>query len=129
MRRLCETLDAGWATLLAELHDRGLLESTQVICMGEFGRTPRINRTAGRDHFPAAWSMAMCGGGIKGGQVIGSTSVDGMQVKDRPVRTIDLLATICRSLGVDYTEHNASNVGRPIPLVDLEAEPIEELLL
>ncbi len=128
VRRLCQTLDPAWSTLLTELRDRGRLETTTVICMGEFGRTPRINRVAGRDHYPAAWSVALCGGGVKGGQVIGKTSEDGMRVSERPVTTIDLLASICRAVGVDPTEQNLSNVGRPIPLVDLEAEPIEELL-
>lgn len=129
VRRLCETLDPAWASLMEDLRERGRLETTTIICMGEFGRTPRINRVAGRDHFPAAWSVALCGGGVKGGQVIGATSQDGMRVADHPVTTIDLLATICGAVGVDYTEQNLSNVGRPIPLVDLDAEPIENALL
>lgn len=128
VRRLCETLDPAWSSLLEDLRDRRLLETTQVIWMGEFGRTPRVNRNAGRDHYPAAWSMALCGGEIRGGQVVGKTTPDGMRVADRPVTTVDLLATICRALGVDSNEHNMSNVGRPIPLVDPEARPIEEVL-
>ena len=129
VRRLCETLDPAWSSLLEDLRDRGLLETTQVIWMGEFGRTPRINQQSGRDHYPAAWSMALCGGGIKGGQFVGKTSADGMKVTDRPVSTIDILATVCHALGVDPEEQNMSNVGRPIPLVDPEATLVDEVLL
>lgn len=128
VRRLCETLDPAWSSLLEDLRERGLLETTQVVWMGEFGRTPRINGQAGRDHFPAAWSAALCGGGIRGGQVVGKTSDDGMRVTERPVSTIDFLDTICRALGVDPTKQNISNVGRPIPLVDSEAQSIKEVL-
>ena len=129
VQELCETLDPAWATLMTDLRQRGLLESTLVIWMGEFGRTPQIqvDRT-GRDHFPAAWSSVLCGGGIRGGQVIGQTSEDGMRVEDRKVVTQDLLATITRALGIDPERQNISNVGRPIRIADPEASPIEELL-
>jgi hypothetical protein len=129
VQRLCEVLDPAWATLLADLRDRGLLESTLVVWMGEFGRTPAINRNQGRDHFPGAWSTVLCGGGMRGGQVIGRTSPDGMTVEDRPVSVPDLLATICRALGVDPMKQNLSNVGRPIRLVEPDATPIEEAIL
>jgi uncharacterized protein (DUF1501 family) len=128
VQRLCETLDPAWSSLLEDLQARGLLETTLVVWMGEFGRTPRINAQTGRDHFPAAWSVALCGGGIRGGQVVGKTSDDGMRVIDRPVTTIDLLATICRSLNIDPAVTNMTNVGRPISLVDPAATPIEEIL-
>jgi uncharacterized protein (DUF1501 family) len=97
--------------------------------MGEFGRTPEIaaDRT-GRDHFPAAWSTVLCGGGIRGGQVIGRTSDDGMKVEERPVSMSDYLATICLALGLDPTKQNMSNVGRPIRLADPNAQPITEVL-
>jgi uncharacterized protein (DUF1501 family) len=129
VQRLCEVLDPAWATLLTDLRDRGLLDSTLIVWMGEFGRTPAINGSGGRDHFPAAWSTVLCGGGIRGGQVIGRTSADGMTVEDRPVSVPDLLATVCRALGADPRKQNLSNVGRPIRLVDPDARPIEEALL
>ena len=80
---------------MVDLKERGLLESTLVVWMGEFGRTPAINPRQGRDHYPNAWSVVLGGGGIKGGQVIGKTSKDGMLVDDRPAGIPDLLATIC----------------------------------
>jgi uncharacterized protein (DUF1501 family) len=128
VQRLCEVLDPAWATLLTDLRQRGLLESTLVVWMGEFGRTPVINGNQGRDHFPGAWSTVLCGGGIRGGQVIGRTSPDGMTVEERPVSVPDLLATVCRALGVDPRKQNLSNVGRPIRLVEPDARPIEEAL-
>ena len=125
---LCGVLDPAWGTLLRDLSDRGMLESTLVLWMGEFGRTPQINDTAGRDHFPLAFSAAAAGAGIRGGQVIGATSEDGMAVADRPVRVPDLLATACRAVGLDPADTNMSNVGRPIPLLESDAEVVGELL-
>jgi hypothetical protein len=129
VKSLSETLDPAWATLLSDLKTRGLLDSTLVVWMGEFGRTPKINAQKGRDHFPTAWTTALCGGGIRGGQVIGKTSDDGETVIDRPVGTSDLLATVCSALGVDPMRQNMSNLGRPIRLVDPAAKKIEELLV
>jgi len=128
VKTLCGTLDKAWATLMGDLKDRGLLDSTMIVWMGEFGRTPRINGQKGRDHFPAAWSAVLAGGGIKGGQAIGKTSKDGTTVAERPVTTVDLLATVCKGLGVDPDKQNMSNVGRPIRLVDRSAKPIAEAL-
>jgi len=128
VKQLSETLDPAWATLMAELKSRGLLDSTVIVWMGEFGRTPQINNNGGRDHFPGAWSTVLAGGGMQTGQVIGRTSDDGMTVKDRPVSVPDLLATVFTGLGVDPTLHNLSNVGRPIRLVDPAAKPIEEIV-
>ncbi len=85
VQSLSETLDAGFATLIADLADRGLLSSTLMVWMGEFGRTPKINANNGRDHFPVAWSTVLMGGGIRGGQVIGKTEPDGMS-RCRPAR-------------------------------------------
>jgi hypothetical protein len=126
--RLGGILDAGWSALMNDLADRGLLETTQIICMGEFGRTPRINSASGRDHYPTAWSAVLAGGGIKGGQAFGSTSKDGTTVETRPVSAIDLLATVCMALGVDPMKQNLSNVGRPIRIVDKAAQPVREVL-
>ena len=128
VKTLSGVLDPAWATLIADLKERGMLDSTLIVWMGEFGRTPKINGNNGRDHFTAAWSTVLCGGGVQGGSVVGKTSPDGMTVEDRPVAVPDLIATICRGLGVDPTNQNMSNVGRPIPLADNEANAIEEIL-
>lgn len=127
-RDLCRILDPAWSKLLSDLDERGRLDSTLVVWMGEFGRTPVINPQVGRDHYPKAWSVAMSGGGVKGGQVVGKTSADGLTVEDRPVTVPDLLATVCLSLGLDPTKQNMSNVERPIRLVDPSAKPIKEIL-
>jgi hypothetical protein len=129
VRQLCGVLDPAWATLLTDLHQRGLLSSTLVVWLGEFGRTPQIvaDRT-GRDHFPAAWSAVLCGGGIRGGQVVGRTSDDGMQVEERKVDTHDLIATMARAVGIDPSTQNVSNVGRPIQIADPSAKEIREVL-
>jgi hypothetical protein len=129
VRRLCGTLDPAWATLMSDLNDRGLLDSTLIVWMGEFGRTPGINPRNGRDHYPAAWSMVLGGGGIRGGQVIGRTSATGMAVEDRPVLVPDLMATICVALGLDPRKQNVSNVARPIRLADPSGEPVKEVLV
>ncbi|MCZ2340403.1 MAG: DUF1501 domain-containing protein [Bacteroidales bacterium] len=128
IKGLCATLDAGFAALLADLQSRGLLDSTLVVCMGEFGRTPKINGANGRDHWPQAWSVALAGGGVPGGQVIGKTSADGSAVTDHPVTVPDLIATICTAIGIDPSGQNPSNVGRPIRVADPAAKPIQELL-
>ena len=128
VKALSGALDPGWATLMKDLNDRGLLESTLIVWMGEFGRTPNINNSKGRDHYPAAWSTVLAGGGLKGGQVIGKTNASGMSVEDRPVAVSDLLATVCKSLGIDPMKQNMSNVGRPIRIADPEANPIDEIL-
>ncbi len=128
VRKLSAVLDPAWATLLEDLKSRGLLDSTLVVWMGEFGRTPRINQLNGRDHYPAAWSVVLGGGGIKGGQTIGKTSADGGTVEDRPVSVSDLLATVCLALGIDPLKNNDSNVGRPIRIVDKSARPLREVL-
>ena len=83
VRKLSQTLDPAWATLMTELKSRGLLESTTIVWMGEFGRTPKINDNRGRDHYPNAWSTVLAGGGIRGGQVVGRTSADGTTVEER----------------------------------------------
>ena len=128
VKSLLGVLDPAWSTLIADLKERGLLDSTLIVWMGEFGRTPAINPQVGRDHFPAAWSTVLCGGGIKGGQTVGKTSDDGMKVEDRPVSVQDLFCTMCHSLGLDPLTQNLSNVGRPIRLADPAAKAISEIL-
>ena len=127
VKRLSDTLDPAWSTLMDDLRERGLLESTLIVWMGEFGRTPKINATTGRDHFPLAWSTVLGGGGIKGGQVIGSTNEAGTEVKDRPVKIADFYATMCAGIGVSPEHENISPEGRPIPLVERGGKVIEEL--
>jgi hypothetical protein len=128
VERLCGILDPAWSTLLTDLGDRGLLDTTLVVWMGEFGRTPQLNNQGGRDHFPLAWTTVLGGGSIKGGQVVGRTSSDGSAIEDRPVSVPDFMATICRALGLDPKKQNQSNVGRPIRLADAGAQPIAEVL-
>ncbi len=128
VKNLCGSLDAAWAALMDDLRDRGLLETTTIVWMGEFGRTPKINQAKGRDHYPNAWSTVLAGGGIKGGQAIGKTSADGTTVEERPTTTLDMLATLCLALGIDYEKTNPSNVGRPIRIVDKPAQPIKEVV-
>jgi hypothetical protein len=126
--RLCGALDSGWASLMADLSSRGLLETTTIIWMGEFGRTPRINNGRGRDHFPNAWSAVLAGGGIKGGQAVGKTTDDGTKVDGPPTSVPDLLATLCKALGIDHTKTNNSNVGRPIRIVDKSAKVLKDAI-
>jgi hypothetical protein len=128
VKRLCGVLDPAWSTLMDDLADRGLLETTTIVWMGEFGRTPKINERKGRDHWAKSWSTVLAGGGIAGGQTVGKTSADGTDVKDRPVPVPDLLATVCTALGLDPAKQNPSNVGRPIRLVEPNAVPLKEVL-
>jgi hypothetical protein len=116
--KLASAVDPGFATLITDLKRHGLLERTLVVWMGEFGRTPKINPNAGRDHFPKVFNVALAGGGVKGGQVIGGSNADGTEVKERPVSVPDLLASICHALKVDPTKESMTPIGRPIKIVD-----------
>ena len=126
VKKLSEELDAGWGTLMTELDERGLLDDTTIVWMGEFGRTPVINSMGGRDHFPNAWSCVMAGGGSRGGQAYGRTSDDGMKVEEKPVAIGDVLATLCEALGVPPDTENMAMGERPIQIA--EGRPIAELL-
>ncbi len=128
VKTLSQTLDPAFATLLADLKDRGMLANTLVVWMGEFGRTPAINRTAGRDHFPQAWSTVLAGSGIKGGQAVGNTGKDGAAVVDRPVGVAEFLATVFTAVGVDPAKENKTWEGRPISLVAKGAKVLTELV-
>jgi hypothetical protein len=123
---LAGQVDQPTAALIKDLKQRGLLESTLVVWMGEFGRTPKINPRGGRDHYPRVFSAAMAGAGIRGGQVIGRMSDDGSQVVDRPVSVPDLFQTYCRSLELDPESESISSLGRPIKVVE-EGKAVEEL--
>lgn len=118
VKSLAGGVDPAFATLVADLKDRGLLATTLVICMGEFGRTPRINASAGRDHHPLSFSVALAGGGIRGGEVIGATTEDGAAVKDRPVSVPDLFSTFCQALKIDPRKENISPLGRPLTITN-----------
>jgi len=128
VKALANILDPAWSTLMADLADRGLLDTTTIVWMGEFGRTPKINPQKGRDHFPDAFSAVLAGGGIKGGQVVGTTSKDGTKVQERPTGVPDLLATVCHGLGIDPSKQNPSNVNRPIRIVASTAKPLMDLV-
>ncbi|MCH8828117.1 MAG: DUF1501 domain-containing protein [Planctomycetes bacterium] len=126
VKELSTILDAGWSSLMSDLKDRGLLESTTIIWMGEFGRTPKINRGGGRDHYPKAWSGVLAGGGLKGGQAYGSTGKDGIAVTDGKANVGDFLATLCAALQIDPKTQNISEMGRPIRIA--EGKPIKKIL-
>jgi hypothetical protein len=128
VRSLSQTVDAGWASLMKDLKERGLLDTTLIVWMGEFGRTPKFPRADGRDHWPNSFAAVLAGGGIKGGQVIGDTGPDGASIKDRPVTVPEFLATIHHALGIDHSKMNLSNVGRPIRTVAPGTMPVKEAL-
>jgi uncharacterized protein (DUF1501 family) len=128
VKTLSETLDPAWATLMTDLRDRGMLENTLIVWMGEFGRTPKINPNQGRDHWPDAWSTVLCGAGIQGGRVIGKSGKGGEGVDDRPVTPPEFLATVCQAIGIDHTKENISTIGRPISIVETGTQPVKELL-
>ena len=117
-KALSETADPAFAALIEDLRERGRLDRTLVIWMGEFGRTPRINPNTGRDHFPRAFSVALAGGGIKGGQVVGGTSEGGNDITQRPVSVPDLFCSFCHALKINPRKENMTPVGRPIRVVD-----------
>ncbi len=120
--------DRTFATLVEDLADRGMLESTLLMVISEFGRTPRINHQFGRDHWGKAWSVLTGGCGIQPGAVVGKTNDNGTEVVDREVNGGHLFHTYLQAVGID--SHGEYDVGgRPVPLADPETEPIKELLL
>lgn len=123
---LTGTVDPAFATLITDLKSRGMLDDTLVVWAGEFGRTPRMNARGGRDHFPVAFSSVMAGCGVRGGQVIGSTTRDGTRIEDRPVSVPDFHRTICHALGADADVEHISPLGRPMKVVD-GGEVVEEV--
>jgi hypothetical protein len=121
--------DMAYSSLLTDLKQRGLLSSTMVLAMGEFGRTPKINPAGGRDHWPQCWSVLMAGGPIKGGQVIGASDDIGGSPKDRPTSPAQIAATIYHGLGIPLDLELKGAQGRPIPVVDRGNDPIKELFV
>lgn len=111
-------LDAGMGTLVKDLVDRGLWDKTAIVWMGEFGRTPRINQNAGRDHWSRCWSIVIGGGAIKGGQAYGKTNKDGTDVKDDKATIGDVFATLYQGLGINPADQVRDNLGRPLALAE-----------
>jgi hypothetical protein len=122
-----EVLDPAWSGLLIDLHERGLLENTLVVWMGEVGRTPQINNRAGRDHYIRAWTIVLAGGGVRGGQVYGATDANGREVVDNPVSEGDLFATIYTALGINPRVRHTVGT-RPIWATPEGSRPIRALL-
>ena len=122
------TVDRTIAKLVTDLEERGRLDSTLVMVMGEFGRGPIMTKDAGRDHWLNCMSMLLAGGGLNHGQVIGSTDSRGYDIKDRPVRPQDLAATVFKYAGIDLASHWVNPQGRPIPIVTEGGQPISELI-
>lgn len=116
--QLSAETDPAYATLLKDLHDRGLLENTLVVWMGEFGRTPKFDSDGGRDHYSEGWITCFSGGGVKGGQVIGATDADGVKITDRPVGVQDLFVTFCHVLGMDPHDEYITDQDQPLKLVE-----------
>ena len=121
------TMDPALASIIEDLAAIGKLESTMVIMLSEFGRTPRINNNAGRDHHARCFSCFMAGGGIKGGQVIGKSDEDAMMPAERPVNPHDLHASICHAMGIDHNKEVETPLGRPMRLISEGAKPVMEL--
>jgi len=119
--------DKAFSALLEDLGQRGLLYTTLVVATGEFGRTPKINPAGGRDHWPGCWTMIFAGGGVKSGQVVGSSDQTGAAPKDRPVSPAEVAASIYHALGISLDLELPGPQGRPIPIVDRGTQPILEL--
>jgi len=124
--RLAGQLDDGFSALLDDLGEQKLLSETLVLCLGEFGRTPRINGNDGRDHYARAFSGAIAGAGITAGVALGATDPDGREVTERPIVPGELTATIYERMGIDYGKSYTSPRGRPMKLS--EKTPVRELL-
>jgi hypothetical protein len=120
-------LDIAYSALLQDLSQRGLLDSTLVILMGEFGRTPKLNPRGGRDHWPRAFSVALAGGGIRGGQVVGQSDSHGESPAQRPVTPADLVRTVYRLLGIDPNRELHTRDGRPVQ-INRDGTLIDELV-
>lgn len=115
-QQIVPPLDRAYTALLSDLDERGLLDQTLVVNAGEFGRTPVVNKDAGRDHWPHAYSVALAGGGVQRGLVYGQSDAKGAFVADRPIAPADLLATMWHLLGIDPATELRDTLGRPIPL-------------
>ena len=126
-RLVAPNFDQAFSSLLEDLKDRGLLETTIVAALGEFGRTPKVNPAGGRDHHPGVWTIMLGGGPIKGGRVVGESDEMGYIPKTRPVTPGEVVATLYRGLGIDPHKELPGPQNRPLPLIDYGLEPIGEL--
>ncbi len=128
-------MDRAVASLIQDLHERGMLDSTLVVVMGEFGRTPKLNKglpdlnrhVPGRDHWGQSMTVMMAGGGLRTGQVVGATNALGEHPIESPYRPEDVLATIYHVMGIDPNTEFHDRVGRPVPILTTGA-PIRELV-
>jgi hypothetical protein len=127
LKKQLPKVDQGIANLISDLHDRGMADDVVTVMWGEFGRTPKINSNAGRDHWPQVMGAMIAGGGLKMGQAIGASSDKGERPKDRPVTVPQVLATIYRQLGIDPAMTFPNGAGRPMYVLD-DHEPVKELL-
>jgi hypothetical protein len=127
LKRQLPVVDRGVANLIADLHERGLANDVVTVMWGEFGRTPKINMGAGRDHWAPVMSAMIAGGGLRMGQAVGSTTSKGERPKDRPLTVQRVLATIYRQMGIDPSLTFPNGAGRPMHILD-EREPIAELV-
>jgi uncharacterized protein (DUF1501 family) len=127
LKRQLPQVDKGVANLIQDLHDRGLADDVVTVMWGEFGRTPKINNNAGRDHWPPVMSALIAGGGLKMGQAVGASTARGERPKDRPLSVPNVLSTIYRQLGIDPAMTFPNNAGRPMYILD-DREPVRELL-
>ena len=127
LKPLMPHVDSALATLITDLHQRGLLDKTLILMMGEFGRAPVINKEAGREHWTNVMSMLVAGGGLRHGQVIGSTDNKGHAILDRRITPQDIAATVFAHLGIDLESHWSGTTGRPVPILASGAAPIKEL--
>ena len=119
--------DQGYSALIEDLAQRGMLDTTMVTCLAEFGRTPKVNPAGGRDHWPNCWTVSFAGGGVKGGRVIGKSDDIGAYPTENPVQPKEIVATIFKSLGLDLETHLPGPQGRPFPLVDFGTKAIQGL--
>ncbi|MEK6260918.1 MAG: DUF1501 domain-containing protein [Planctomycetota bacterium] len=129
MKPTAAEVDRGLSQLLADLKQRGLLQKTLVVCLGEFGRTPKINsrgNNPGRDHWARNFSILLAGGGIQGGTVVGKTSDNGQEIVDRALSVEDFFQTMCRALNIDASKELVTPEGRPLKIVD-GGQPVKEL--
>ena len=127
LRKQLPELDRGIANLIQDLHDRGLGNDVVTIMWGEFGRTPKINMNAGRDHWSPVMSALIAGGGLKMGQAVGVSTARGERPKDRPYTASQVLSTVYRAVGIDPAHTFTNGNGRPMYILD-DREPVTELL-
>jgi uncharacterized protein (DUF1501 family) len=127
LRRQLPEVDRGVANLVQDLHDRGLFDDVVVVMWGEFGRTPRINTNAGRDHWSPVMSAMVAGGGLRMGQAIGASTARGERPQDRRYTVPQVLSTLYRAVGIDPATTYTNGAGRPVYIVD-DREPVRELV-